>query len=106
MFCISHHTHVSKVYAIHRGFSVMPHDVVCFNVVDGFFSCLAKLFVKNAQRDILAISEVVIPGIVEEMGKLASKLLFDSIETGKRLSTQIELAPNLIARDSVMNLLP
>ena len=43
---------------------------------------------------------------VEEMGKLASKLLFESIETGKRLSTQIELAPNLIARDSVMNLLP
>ena len=43
---------------------------------------------------------------VEEMAKLAVKLLFESIESDKRLSTQIELAPELIARDSVMNLLP
>lgn len=43
---------------------------------------------------------------VKEMAKLAVKLLFESIESGKRLSTQIELAPELISRDSVMNLLP
>ncbi len=43
---------------------------------------------------------------VEEMGKLATKLLFDSVESDKRLSTQIELSPELIVRESVMNLMP
>lgn len=43
---------------------------------------------------------------VEEMAKLAVKILFESIEGGRRLSTQIELAPDLIARDSIMNLIP
>ncbi len=43
---------------------------------------------------------------IEEMAKLATKLLFESIETGKRLNTHIELAPDLIARESVMNLIP
>ena len=43
---------------------------------------------------------------VEEMARLAVKLLFESMESGKRLSTQIELSPNLISRESVMNLLP
>lgn len=36
-----------------------------------------------------------------EMGKLATKLLFDSLASGKRCSTQIELAPQLITRKSV-----
>ena len=43
---------------------------------------------------------------VEEMGKLAFKLLYESIEHKKRVSTQIELAPNLITRESVQNLIP
>ena len=43
---------------------------------------------------------------VEEMGKLSFKLLHDSIENRKRLGTQIELAPDLISRESVKNLLP
>ncbi|MGM9768990.1 MAG: LacI family DNA-binding transcriptional regulator [Candidatus Cryptobacteroides sp.] len=37
----------------------------------------------------------------EEMGKLATKLLFDSIASGSRYSTQLELAPELILRNSV-----
>lgn len=40
---------------------------------------------------------------VEEMAKLATKLLFDSIESGKRLKTSIELAPDLISRESIKN---
>jgi len=43
---------------------------------------------------------------IEEMGKLATKLLFESIESEKRLTTQIELAPDLITRESVQNLIP
>ncbi len=42
---------------------------------------------------------------VEEMAKLATKLLFESIETEKRLNTQIQLAPSLIIRESVMDLI-
>ena len=37
----------------------------------------------------------------EEMGKLASKLLFESIRNKTRCTTQIELAPSLISRNSV-----
>ena len=37
----------------------------------------------------------------EEMGKLATKLLFESITSGSRCSTQLELAPELISRNSV-----
>lgn len=37
----------------------------------------------------------------EEMGKLASKLLFESIQNKTRCTTQIELAPSLISRNSV-----
>ena len=40
---------------------------------------------------------------VEEMAKLATKLLFDSIESGKRLKTSLELAPDLISRESIKN---
>ena len=43
---------------------------------------------------------------VEEMGKLAFKLLYESIEHKKRVSTRIELAPTLITRESVQNLIP
>lgn len=37
----------------------------------------------------------------EEMGKLASKLLFESIQNKTRCTTQLELAPSLISRNSV-----
>lgn len=42
---------------------------------------------------------------VEEMAKLATKLLFGAIESGKRPSTQIKLTPNLIPQESVKNLI-
>lgn len=63
-------------------------------------------FDNNIYMDYLVPAITRINQPVEEMAKLAVKLLFESIESGKRLSTQIELAPELISRDSVMNLLP
>ena len=63
-------------------------------------------FDNNIYMDYLVPAITRINQPVEEMAKLAVKLLFESIESGKRLSTQIELAPGLISRDSVMNLLP
>jgi LacI family transcriptional regulator len=38
---------------------------------------------------------------VEEMAKLATRLLFECIESEKRISTQLELSPELISRESV-----
>ena len=43
---------------------------------------------------------------VEDMAKLATKLLFESIETKQRLNSQLELAPKIILRESVKNLMP
>ena len=37
----------------------------------------------------------------EEMGKLATKLLFECISSGERSNTQIELSPTLITGASV-----
>ena len=60
----------------------------------------------NIYMDFLVPPITRISQPVEEMAKLTSKILFESIEAGKRMSTQIELAPDLIARESVMSLLP
>ena len=46
-----------------------------------------------------AISRISQP--TEEMGKLATKLLFECISSGNRCATQIELAPEMISRGSV-----
>ena len=42
---------------------------------------------------------------VEDMAKLATKLLFESIETNQRVNSQLELAPKIILRESVKNLI-
>lgn len=58
-------------------------------------------FDNNIYMDYLTppISRVGQP--VEEMAKLATKLLFECIESKKNICTQLELSPNLISRDSV-----
>lgn len=38
---------------------------------------------------------------IEEMGRLAIKVLFDMIKTGTRMVSQIELSTELIVRDSI-----
>ena len=57
-------------------------------------------FDNNIYMDYLVPAITRINQPVEEMAKLAVKLLFESIETGKRPGTQIELAPELISRRS------
>lgn len=46
-----------------------------------------------------AITRVSQP--IEEMGRLAIKVLFDMIKTGTRMVSQIELSTELIVRDSI-----
>lgn len=46
-----------------------------------------------------AITRIAQP--TDEMGKLATKLLFECIATGQRSTTQIELSPTLVRADSV-----
>ena len=39
--------------------------------------------------------------MVDEMGKMAVKLLHDSISNHREIKSQIELSPEMIMRDSV-----
>ena len=50
-----------------------------------------------------AISRISQP--VEDMAKLCMKLMFESIESKKRITTQLELSPSFIARESIAALL-
>lgn len=61
-------------------------------------------FDSNIYMDFMtpAISRIEQP--IEEMGVLATKLLFESITGGKRCSNQIKLAPHLVTRSSVANI--
>lgn len=61
-------------------------------------------FDNNIYMDYLTppISRVGQP--VEEMAKLAVRLLFECIESKKSIRTQLELSPELISRDSVKNI--
>ena len=58
-------------------------------------------FDNNIYMDYLTppVSRVSQP--VEEMAKLATKLLFESIESKKYTNIQLELSPELISRDSI-----
>ena len=49
-----------------------------------------------------AITRIAQP--TEEMGKLATKLLFECISSGRRSTTQIELSPTLVRAESVKRL--
>lgn len=58
-------------------------------------------FDNNLYMDYMTPALTRIGQPTEEMGKLATKLLFESISSGRRCSTQLELAPRLITRGSV-----
>ncbi len=58
-------------------------------------------FDNNLYMDYMTPALTRIGQPTEEMGKMATKLLFESIATNKRCVTQIELAPRLITRNSV-----
>ncbi len=67
--------------------------------IPGDISIIA--FDNNIYMDYLtpAITRIAQP--TDEMGKLATKLLFECIATGQRSTTQIELAPTLVRAASV-----
>ena len=58
----------------------------------------------NVYMDFLVPPVTRISQPVEDMGRHAARLLFESITKKKDLNTQTELAPNLIIRESVRNL--
>ena len=58
----------------------------------------------NVYMDFLVPPVTRISQPVEDMGRHAARLLFESITKKKDLNTQTELAPNLIIRESVKNL--
>ena len=58
-------------------------------------------FDNNIHMDFLTPPITRVGQPVEEMAKLATKLLFECIESDKRISTHLELSPELISRSSV-----
>lgn len=58
-------------------------------------------FDNNVYMDYLTPPITRVGQPVEEMAKLAIRLLFESIGSEKRISTQLELSPELISRESV-----
>ena len=89
IFALSNTILLGAVKAIREAGLRIPEDI----------SIIA--FDNNIYMDYItpAISRISQP--TEEMGKLGTKLLFDSISSGKKCTTQIELAPRLISRNSV-----
>ncbi len=59
-------------------------------------------FDNNRYMDFITPAITRISQPTDDMGMLATKLLFESIASGVRCSTQLELAPSLIIRDSVL----
>lgn len=60
-------------------------------------------FDNNIHMDYLTPPITRVGQPVEEMAKLSTRLLFECIENKKRISTHLELSPELISRDSVKN---
>ncbi len=89
IFALSNTIMLGAVKAIREAGLRIPEDI----------SIVA--FDNNIYMDYMtpAITRVGQP--TEEMGKLATKLLFECIASGNRSTTQIELAPTLITRSSV-----
>ena len=93
IFAMSNTIMLGAVKAIREAGLTIPDDI----------SIIA--FDSNIYMDYLtpAITRIAQP--TEEMGKLATKLLFECIATGKRSTTQIELSPSLVTAASVGNVL-
>ena len=93
IFAMSNTIMLGAVKAIREAGLTIPDDI----------SIIA--FDNNIYMDYLtpAITRIAQP--TEEMGKLATKLLFECIATGKRSTTQIELSPSLVTAASVGNVL-
>ena len=58
-------------------------------------------FDDNISMDYMSPAITRVSQPIEEMGRLAIKVLFDMIKTGTRMVSQIELSTELIVRDSI-----
>ena len=92
IFTLSNTIALGAIKAIREAGMKIPDDI----------SLIA--FDNNIYMDYLTppISRISQP--VEDMAKLAVKLLFESIESHNRVNTKLELAPDFISRESVKNL--
>lgn len=92
MFTLSNTIALGAIKAIREAGMKIPEDI----------SLIA--FDNNIYMDFLTppISRISQP--VEDMAKLAVKLLFESIESHNRINTKLELAPDFISRESVKKL--
>ncbi len=62
-------------------------------------------FDNNIYLDYFVPSITRIGQMVDEMGKMAVKLLHDSISNKRAVKSQIELSPEMVMRDSVRPLI-
>ena len=92
MFTLSNTIALGAIKAIREAGMKIPEDI----------SLIA--FDNNIYMDFLTppISRISQP--VEDMAKLAVKLLFERIESHNRVNTKLELAPDFISRESVKKL--
>lgn len=89
IFALSNTIGLGAIKAIREAGLVIPDDI---SVVS---------FDNNIHMDFLTPPITRVGQPVEEMAKLATKLLFECIESDKRISTHLELSPELISRSSV-----
>lgn len=89
IFALSNTIGLGAIKAIREAGLKIPDDISIIS------------FDNNIYMDYLTppVSRVSQP--VEEMAKLATKLLFESIESKKYTNIQLELSPELISRDSI-----
>ncbi len=92
IFALSNTIGLGVLKAIREAELQIPNDISLITYDD------------NKYMDYLVPPITRISQPVEEMAKLATKLLFESIESKKILNTQIQLAPSLILRESVLDL--
>lgn len=92
IFALSNTIGLGAIKAVREAGLKIPEDISIIS------------FDNNLYMDYLtpAISRISQP--VDDMAKLSVKLLFECIEEKKRITTQLELSPGFISRDSVATL--
>lgn len=93
IFALSNNIGLGAIKAIREAEMKIPDDLSLIS------------FDNNLYLDYLVPSITRIGQMVDEMGKLAMKLLDDSIQNHKSVKSQIELSPETILRDSVSPLI-
>ena len=89
IFALSNTIGLGAIKAIREAGLKIPDDISVIS------------FDNNIHMDYLTPPITRVGQPVEEMAKLATRLLFECIDSEKRISTQLELSPELISRESV-----